>query len=118
MSTLAPTSISFVDGRHRTCGGPWKREQARDEQCPGGRWPLTGCQPMVLCPDGCGRWVYVQRGKLKPHHAPYQKLCPGRGAGEVRRPVRCPGSNQRIKVDLTRDEHLALLYKVHLERAE
>src|SRR5438128_2546933 len=111
MSELAPTSISFRDGRHLTCGGPWPRERARDGRCPVCRWPLAGSQPMILCPDGCGRWAYILRGKLRPHHTPYLKPCPERHRGDVRRPVRCPGSNQRITVDLTRDEHLALLYK-------
>jgi hypothetical protein len=116
VSALPPASVSFVDGQHQACGGLWKPEQTRTGRCPECGKPLTGGQPMILCPDGCGRWVYVQRGKLRPHHAPHAGHCPGRSACEVTRQVRCPGSGQRIKVDLTRNQHLALLYKVHLER--
>jgi hypothetical protein len=61
---------------------------------------VEGQRTMVLCPESvCDRWVYVQRGAIKPHHVTHK--------------VRCAGSGQRIKIDLTEDEHLALLYKAH-----
>jgi hypothetical protein len=65
---------------------------------PGSVSITAGDRPLVSCPEwGCGRWVYVQRGVLKPHHR--------------ERKARCPGSGQRVTVDLTPVEHLALLYK-------
>jgi hypothetical protein len=67
VSALPPASVSFVDGQHQACGGLWKLEQTRTGHCLECGKPLTGGQPMILCPDGCGRWVYVQRGKLKPN---------------------------------------------------
>jgi hypothetical protein len=60
---------------------------------------IEGQRTMVLCPEpGCGRWAYVHRGAIKPHH--------------VTGKVRCRGSYRRIEVDLTECEHLALLYKI------
>lgn len=112
ISELRPSAVSFVDGQHQACGGPWKPEQTRDGRCPECARPLTGGQPMVLCPDGCRKWIYVVRGALKPHHAPHPGHCPGRSQCPETRQVRCPGSGQRVKVDLTRDQHLALLYKI------
>jgi hypothetical protein len=111
LSEFRPSAVSFVDGQHQGCGGPWQPGQTRDRRCPECARPLTGGQPMLLCPDGCGRWVYVVRGVLRPHHAPHPGHCPGRSRCPETRQVRCPGSGQRIKVDLTRDEHLALLFK-------
>jgi hypothetical protein len=124
ISEFRPSSVSFVDGQHQACKGrdtlawawvrdtPWKPEQTRDGRCPACHKPLTSGQPMVLCPDGCGRWVFVVRGVLKPHHAPHAGNCPGRSSCPETSQVRCPGSGQRIIVDLTRDEHLALLFKI------
>jgi hypothetical protein len=112
ISEFRPSAVSFVDGQHQACGGPWRPEQTRDGRCPACAKPLTGGRPMVLCPDGCGRWAYVVRGVLKAHAAPHQGHCPGRSSCEVTRQARCSGSGQRIVVDLTRNEHLALLFKV------
>lgn len=57
-----------------------------------------GQRPIILCPSGCGRWAYVVRGALKPHHQ----------VGEVR----CAGSGRPIRIDESRAEHLARLFKV------
>jgi hypothetical protein len=73
---------------------------------------VNGDRPMVLCPDGCGKWIYVQRGKLRPHHARHPGQCPGRSECEVTRQTRCSGSGQRVKIDLTPKQHRALLYKI------
>lgn len=54
----------------------------------------AGDRPMILCPDGCGRWPSVRRGLLWPHRA-----ADGRS--------RCVGSGQRIRIDLTPAEHAA-----------
>jgi hypothetical protein len=51
--------------------------------------------PAVACPI-CGRWRRVKRAMLWPHRA-------ADGAS------RCPGSGQRIKIDLTPGEWLARL---------
>lgn len=56
------------------------------------------CRPLIQCPSGCGRWAYVVRGALKPHH---------QADG-----VRCAGSGQPIRIDESRAEHLARLFKV------
>ncbi len=56
----------------------------------------AGDRPMILCPDGCGRWPSVRRGLLWPHRA---------ADGHTR----CPGSGQRIRTDLTPAEHAARL---------
>jgi hypothetical protein len=110
VSALPPSSVSFVDGQHRACGN-WQPAQTRTGRCRECGKPFTGDQPMVLCPDpGCCAWVYVQRGVLKPHHITYPTRCTD---GDQRtRKIRCPGSGQRIRIDLTQNEHLALLYKV------
>lgn len=46
-----------------------------------------GEPPTVTCPD-CRRWRCLHRGMLAPHRA---------GDGDTR----CPGSGQRIRIDLT-----------------
>jgi hypothetical protein len=71
---------------------------------------------MVLCPDpGCCAWAFVVCGLLKPHHIKHPTRCPDRDQRVHK--IRCAGSGQRVRIDLTRDQHLALLYKAHLERA-
>jgi hypothetical protein len=73
---------------------------------------IANARTMVLCPDpGCCAWVYVQRGVLKPHHVRHVVRC--EDSRQRTRKIRCSGSGQRIRIDLTREEHLAFLYKVH-----
>lgn len=54
-----------------------------------------GSRPVLACPD-CGTWRMPRRGMLPAH----------RTADEV---TRCPGSGQRIRVDLTPTEWRARL---------
>ena len=55
-----------------------------------------GTHPMVLCPDpGCDQWARVARGVLMPHHVAHK--------------VRCSGSYQPIRIDVTPAEHAARL---------
>jgi hypothetical protein len=110
LSELLPTSVSFVDGQHRACGD-WQPGQTRTGRCRECGKPFTGDRPLVLCPDpGCCAWVYVRRGVLKPHHVVHNVRCEDRD--QRTRKIRCPSSGQRIRIDLTQAEHLALLYKV------
>lgn len=55
----------------------------------------AGEPPMVACPD-CDRWRLLKRGMLAPHRA-------DDGV------TRCPGSGQRIRIDLTPQEWQARL---------
>jgi hypothetical protein len=54
-----------------------------------------GSRPVVTCPD-CGTWRMLRRGMVPAHRA----------AGEV---SRCPGSGQRLIMDLTVAEWRARL---------
>jgi hypothetical protein len=54
--------------------------------------------------------VYVQDGMIKPHHITHSSRCEDRDLRT--RKIRCLGGGQRIRIDLTQDEHLALLHKV------
>ncbi|KWX02748.1 hypothetical protein TH66_13470 [Carbonactinospora thermoautotrophica] len=54
-----------------------------------------GERPQVACPD-CGRWRFLRRGMLVPHRA-------DDGVS------RCPGSAQRVVIDLTPAEWQARL---------
>lgn len=54
-----------------------------------------GSRPVLACPD-CGTWRVPQRGMMPAHRA----------ADDV---TRCPGSGQRIRIDLTPAEWQARL---------
>jgi hypothetical protein len=113
ISSFPPTSVSFVDGQHRACGDrqPGQRRTGRCREC--GK-PFTGDRPMVRCPaPGCCAWVSVQLGVLKRHDVAHNVACSDRD--QRKRKIRCPGGGQRIRVDLTYDQHRALLYKERLE---
>jgi hypothetical protein len=56
---------------------------------------LTG-HPFLLCPERCGRWLYLHRSMLPAHRA-------------TDGITRCTGSGQRIRIDLTPAEHAARL---------
>ncbi|GAA2156646.1 hypothetical protein GCM10009727_65600 [Actinomadura napierensis] len=63
---------------------------------------------LVACPE-CGRWKSIKRGMVTPHRGPH---VPGADAwpAEFRpSPPRCPGSGQRIRIDLTFEEWRARL---------
>lgn len=63
-------------------------------------WP--GEKPQVVCPS-CGRWRMLYRGMLAPHHM---------DLGDRRR---CPGSGQRVRVDLDPLDWLAQLRIAELD---
>lgn len=55
---------------------------------------------LVVCP-GCGKWKSIKRGMVTAHRGPH---VPGADAwpAEFRpSPPRCPGSGQRVRVDLS-----------------
>jgi hypothetical protein len=63
---------------------------------------------LVGCPD-CGCWKSIKRGMITAHRGPEE---PGADAwpAEFRPPrQRCPGSGQRIRLDLTYDQWRARL---------
>lgn len=63
----------------------------------------AGEPPTVACPD-CGCWHGLQRGMLAPHRAD----------DDVNR---CPGSGQRIRIDLTPIEWQTRLREARQETA-
>jgi hypothetical protein len=62
-----------------------------------------GARPMVACP-GCGTWRVPRRRMLWPH-----RLADGMS--------RCPGSGQRVEIDLTPVQWLASLRAASREAA-
>jgi hypothetical protein len=96
LSSLPPASITFAGG------------VASVELCPVGsdrfeyvehRAGGATRRPMVRCPEpGCGCWARLVRSVLQPH----------RGGPNGR----CAASFQRIKVDLTPDQHRVRLDQV------
>src|SRR5690348_7273823 len=81
-----------------------------------------GWRPLVACPD-CGNWTIVKRGLLSVHrdHDQLHNVVSVRN-GKVVAPrrvewdlPRCPGSGQRIRIDLTVDEWRSSLNEAALE---
>ncbi len=66
----------------------------------------TGGLPAVACPD-CGTWRVPRRGMLPAHRG-------GRGSEAG---LRCPGSGQRVRLDLTSAEWAARLRTAAREAA-
>lgn len=60
-----------------------------------------GEKPSAACPD-CGRWRFIRRHMLWPHRTEDGKS-------------RCPGSGQRIIIDLTPEQWLDLANGVNKE---
>lgn len=66
-----------------------------------------GERPTITCPD-CDRWRVIRRGMIWPHRKTADSSKPrDRRQSPNDREPRCPGSAQRVVIDLTADQWLA-----------